>query len=332
MKPKIAIEIGTSYTKIYKAHEDVVLFEPTCIAIKNGNYKKPYAVGEDAEKLIGKTSEDVSIIRPVNNTDIVDSKALISMLNCFLSKIKKRGEFIKDALLVVGCGSDRQIIGNFEKILSSLKIYSVCKAESPILSLIGEDIPISDSSCGAIIDIGGGQTTVCVLTSNGVISGLSAEIGGNTLDKMIANYCEKNLEISMSLKQVEILKKSVASLVSDDETKIICTGKDSFTGKTKTMNVSASQIIEPVKEFVDKIIKIAGIVFSKLPDEALIEINKNGVHLCGGSSNLYGIADYFSSTLGFKCEVLKEPQLASIIGAGKLCEDKQLLNKLKLQS
>lgn len=332
MKPKIAIEIGTSYTKIYKSHEDVVLFEPTCIAIKNGNYKKPYAVGEEAEKLIGKTADDITIIKPVSNTEILDSKALISMLNCFLSKIKKRGEFIKDALLVVGCGSDRQIIGNFEKILSALKIYNVCEAESPILSLIGEDIPISNTSCGAIIDLGGGQTTICVLTSSGVISGLSAEIGGNTLDKMISNYCEKRFEISMSLKQVEILKKSVASLVADDDTKITCTGKDTLSGKAKTMNISASQIIEPVKEFTDKIIKIAGLVFNKLPDEALIEINKNGIHLCGGGSNLYGIADYFSTCLGFKCEVLKEPQLSSIIGAGKLCEDKQLLDKLKLQS
>ena len=332
MKPKIAIEIGTSYTKIYKAREDVVLFEPTLIAIKNGNYKKPIAVGEEAEKLIGKTTSDIQIIRPVNNTEIVDFKGLTSMLNAFISKIRKKGEFIKDALLVVGCGSDRQIISNFEKALSTIKIYNVCEAESPILSLIGEDIPISSTSCGAIIDLGGGQTTICVLTSKGVISGLSAEIGGNTLDKMIATHCEKKLEITLSLKQIEILKKSVASLVEDDLTKIVCTGKDPFSGKTKTMNISASQIIEPVKEFADKIIKIAGIVLNKLPDEALIEINKNGIHLCGGGSNLYGIAEYLSSSLGFKCEVLSEPQLASIIGAGKLVEDKELLNKLKLHS
>ena len=48
MNSKIAIEIGTSYTKIFKSHSDVVLYEPTVIAIKNGNYKKPVAIGEEA--------------------------------------------------------------------------------------------------------------------------------------------------------------------------------------------------------------------------------------------------------------------------------------------
>ena len=44
MKPKIAIDIGSSYTKIYKSKMDVVLCEPTCIAIKNKNYRNPDAL------------------------------------------------------------------------------------------------------------------------------------------------------------------------------------------------------------------------------------------------------------------------------------------------
>ena len=85
MKPKIAIEIGTSYTKIFKSRQDVVLLEPTLIAISKNNYKKPVAVGFDAEKLIGKVGDNVKIIRPVNNTTIVDYKALCALLNAFLN-------------------------------------------------------------------------------------------------------------------------------------------------------------------------------------------------------------------------------------------------------
>ena len=77
MKPKIAIDIGTSYTKIYKSKADVVLCEPTCIAIKNKNYKTPFACGEDAYALIGQTPENVEIIFPVSNAEITDNKALV---------------------------------------------------------------------------------------------------------------------------------------------------------------------------------------------------------------------------------------------------------------
>ena len=191
MKPKIAIDIGTSYTKIYKAKADVVLIEPTCIAIKNKNYKIPYACGHEAYSLIGKTPENVEIIFPVNNTDIVDNRALVALISHFLKKIKSPLEIIKDALLLVECGSNRDTIKKFENALIGAKVFNVCFAENPVLSLLGLGEELSYETPSAVIDLGGGQITVCVLTKAGVISGASAEIGGNTLNKMIINHIEK---------------------------------------------------------------------------------------------------------------------------------------------
>jgi rod shape-determining protein MreB len=72
-------------------------------------------------------------------------------------------------------------------------------------------------------------------------------------------------------------------------------------------------------------------VFNKVPDESILEIQKSGVLLTGGGSKLYGLSDYLSPILGYKVQVVDEPDLSSIIGAGKLVEDKTLLNKLKLK-
>jgi hypothetical protein len=99
--PKIAIEIGTYYTKIFKSHQDVVLYEPTLIAIHKNNYKKPIAVGYEAEKLLGKAGEKVRVIRPVNNTTITDYKALCSLLNAFINKIKNGQDFSFDASVIL---------------------------------------------------------------------------------------------------------------------------------------------------------------------------------------------------------------------------------------
>ena len=40
MKNKISIDLGSAFTKIYKSNADIVLYEPTAIAIENNNYKK----------------------------------------------------------------------------------------------------------------------------------------------------------------------------------------------------------------------------------------------------------------------------------------------------
>lgn len=331
MKPKIAIDIGTSYTKIYKAKADVVLFEPTVIAIKNKNYKEPFACGQEALSLFGKTTEDIEVIFPVKNTEIVDFKALSALLKHFVKKVKKPFERIGDALLTVDCGSTREIIKKFENVLISARIFNVCYAESPVLSLIGAGVELSENSPVAVIDFGGGQTTVCVLTTTGVISGVSAEIGGNTLNKMIMEHTEKSLGLAISESTAETLKTSLSSLDEDDENKIVISGKDILSGKTRSMQISASEIFPPIKAFIDKVLSITNMIFSSLSDDTVLEIHKNGIYLTGGGSKIYGISDYVSKALGVKTISAEEGEIAAIIGAGKLVESSELLESLKLQ-
>ncbi|MBR6737375.1 MAG: rod shape-determining protein [Clostridia bacterium] len=331
MKPKIAIDIGTSFTKIYKAKTDVVLVEPTVIAVKNGNYSRPVACGKEALSLVGKVADDTQIIFPVSSTDILDYKALVALIEYFVKKIKLPFEVISDVLLTVQCGSTREVIKKFENALIGAKIYNVCFAEAPILALIGAGAELTSDVPSAVIDFGGGQTTVCVLTPEGVISGASMEIGGNHLNQMIMEHTETALNLSISSATAELLKTSLASLDEDDETKIVISGKDNLTGKNRSMQISASQIYKPVREFLGKVLQVANMIISRLGGDTLSQILKSGVYLTGGGSAIYGLGDYVSSSLGIKAEVVSEAEIAVIKGAGKLVENKELLEKLKLK-
>ena len=331
MKPKIAIDLGTSYTKIYKAQADVVLIEPTCIAIKNKNYKKPFACGQDAYSLIGKTPDNVKVIFPINNTEIIDNRALVSLLNYFVSRVKKPFERVKDVLLSVQCGTNRETIKKFENALIGAKLYNVCYAENPMLAVLGSSEELSSEKPNGVIDLGGAQTTVCVLTELGVISGALAEFGGNDLTKMIIKHIEDSLHLSITPYTAESLKIQLSSLDQDDQTKMVISGKDTLNGKQKTIPISAEQIYVPVKEYVDKIVKVANAILSSLHSDILSQLAKTGIHLTGGGVKIYGISDYLSQALSIKTIVSEEAEIASIIGAGKLVENKELLDKLKLQ-
>ena len=332
MKNKIAVDLGTAYTKIYKSHQDVVLYEPTLIAIRNNNYKKPVAIGIEAEKLIGKTHEGVKVISPICGAEIKDMKALISLLNAFKLKVLLPTERTADVILTVGCGYDREVMDKFELALSKVGFFNVEFAESPILALMGADVAVSDNSCHGIIDLGAGQTTVSVLNLQGVISGLLAEFGGNYLNELIIKHVEETLKISIGEVQAENVKKTIGSLVLGDESKCVIQGKDVFSGKPRSMNISASQIYQPIKEYADKVLKVCKIVLAKLSEQTLSELLKSGLYLSGGGSRLYGLEDYLSKQLDIDVSVVGEPTLSTVIGAGKLTEDKKLLTKLKLKS
>ena len=63
---KLAIDLGSSVTKIFKIGCGIVLAEPTCVAVATGTAAVK-AIGEDAKRLIGKTAEFTTIVSPVFN-------------------------------------------------------------------------------------------------------------------------------------------------------------------------------------------------------------------------------------------------------------------------
>ena len=152
------------------------------------------------------------------------------------------------------------------------------------------------------------------------------------MNKLIIKHVENTLNVSISDVQAENAKKAIGSLVAGDESKFVIQGKDFYSGKPRSLNISASQIYEPIKEYADKVIGVCKIVLSKLGDQTLSELIKSGLYLAGGGCALYGLEEYLSKELDVQVTAIKEPILSTVIGAGKLTEDKKLLTKLKLKS
>ena len=331
MKNRIAIDLGSSFTKIYKSQADVVLYEPTCVAIEKNNYQNPIAFGYEAEKMIGKTTNNVKVIYPVKGVEITDEKALKVIITEYISRVRASFEFKPDILFLVTCGATRESIKNFERVFNLAGYYNIDYAESVSLAMVGANGPRDNASTSFIIDLGGSQTTVCALTMQGVISGVSAEYGGNVLNNLIVNQLKVEQNLSISENQAEELKVKIASLKEEDGTKMVVYGKDASSSKPKTMQISSQDIYDSVKTFADKVIEIANIIITSLNEETILDIHTNGILLVGGGSLIYGIKDYIENALSFKVIVPKESEIVASIGSGIVIEDKALYNKFKMK-
>ena len=83
---KLAIDLGSSVTKIFKIGSGIVLAEASCVAVTTGT-DTVKAIGEEAKRLIGKTAEFTTIVFPVFEADIVNGNMAAVMLSYFLKKI-----------------------------------------------------------------------------------------------------------------------------------------------------------------------------------------------------------------------------------------------------
>ena len=104
---KLAIDLGSSMTKIYRAdtNSGVVLAEPSCVAVV-GAEQEIKAIGKEAKNLIGKTAEYTDIIYPVYEGKIVNMPLATAMLKAFFKRIDMKPAALRRAqvLFSVPCG------------------------------------------------------------------------------------------------------------------------------------------------------------------------------------------------------------------------------------
>lgn len=327
----VAIDIGSVNTCIYRQGFGMVLVEPSAVAVSVADKNKVKAVGKEAKQLIGKTADATHVVMPVFEGRIIDERVATEMLENFINKITLTKLGLRpQVILAVPLGLDNAEIKKYEKAFNSIGVYSIEYVEAPILTALGAGAPISESTPCFLIDFGGGTTSMSAVSLDGMIAGISVNMGGNTIDAMIIDYVDRIFNLKIGKLTAEKVKEEIGSLVDGDAMRTKVSGRDSSTGKPRTISIGAQDIIVPIRMFFDKIFEIAEKFMAKLPEEVSAEIRRSGVYFAGGTSNIVGLADYFRKVMAIKANVTEDAHLATALGGGIVAGDKALLKKIRL--
>lgn len=326
----IAIDLGSSNTGIYQVGASIVLFEPSLVAFSaDGNVVKD--VGFGAKKLVGRTTDSTVVVAPVFESHVTDEKACVLMLNRFLNKITVK-RFSQRPLVIfsVPCGINADNIKTFERVLRSSGVSDYVFVEAPVLTALGLGLPMTDSTPAFIVDIGGGSTQIAAVSLDGIICGITVNMGGMSIDTMIKNYILDHFRVKIGSLTAELVKQKICSLIDNDMTSMVVSGQNAETGRPSSVKLSAENLKEPLQIFFDKIFQITGMVLSKLPAEVSADVRKSGIYFSGGVSKIAGLEDYFTKKMGMRATVFEDAQAAIMLGGGIIAENKKLLKKLRI--
>lgn len=81
-----AIDLGTSNILVYKKGEGLIINEPSSLVLDE-NHTKVEAVGQQAKDMLGKTHDDIQVVKPIKNGVITDFNLTEAMLNYFFDKV-----------------------------------------------------------------------------------------------------------------------------------------------------------------------------------------------------------------------------------------------------
>ena len=329
---RLALDFGTAETKIYKLGSGMVLAEPTVAAVSTDDKFKIRAVGKDAKKLIGKTAEKTKIVFPMFEGEVVSDKVATAVLSEFLDKIEFKGGILGGSVVVsVPCGASFDLLRKIESIAVGAGIGTVEFVEAPILSAIGPELTLTEFSPYFIIDMGAGNTNIAAVSLEGVIAGISVNMGGNSIDTALIDFIAEEYGLQIGLVTAEKLKVKIGSLIDNDTLSSVVNGRDLTTGKPRSISISAKDIKSVVEKYYQAISELALKVLAKLPPEVSAEIRHAGIYVSGGGAKIYGLEDYFTKKFGMQVTIAKNPSYCTAFGGGIALGNPKLLKKIKVK-
>ncbi len=332
---KIAIDMGSSTTKIYMPGCGVVLTEATCVAVEEYAEKgeKKFAVkafGDKARALAGRAAQGTKIVSPVWEGDIVHERLAALLLEYFLEKVElpPRKARFAELMLTVPCGAKADIRGKYVRLATECGFEAVNVTFTPFAAVAGHNAVIGESTPVFSLDMGHTVTNVAAFSRDGMISGLTLNVGGWNIDARIMDELAENNNFKVGALTAERVKNTVGSLLRDDNKLIVADGIAVSSGAPDCLAVNSGMLLPIIKAHIDKILEYVRSVMSKLPPEACSAVMRGGIYLSGGLMKMDGLSEYIGKELDIPVIMPEEPLFAAVIGGGAILADEDLCDSL----
>lgn len=327
-KIKYAIEMGGAYTSIYVNGEGLALKEPTLVAAEpTSEGYKVIALGNDAKKLVGKTKDNVEIFTPMAHMEHSNYEYSVVLLKHFLSKVGFKS-YEDNALFIVPCGLTAREKENILNVCEGANLGRVELIPAPLCACVGQGRNIDSSKVNMVVDMGGTGTEIAVINMSNILKGATLGIGGKGIDASIVNYMAFSQDLVIGLSTAELLKNEVGSLYTNDTLNMEITGVDTRTKSPKTAIVLSSDLRNAIEPFYSEIVRAIDTTINTLPPEIVADIINNKILIVGGCSKIQGLDNYLKINLKYPVEMCEDPENVTILGAGKLLADTQLLESI----
>jgi rod shape-determining protein MreB len=312
----------------------VVLSEATCVAVEqsfdeNGNYVVK-AYGDKARALYGRAARNTQIINPVFEGDIVNQDLAAALLGHFLSKVEvpPRKASSCEVIFLLPCGFKEELKDKYYDLAVSCGIGSVAFTQTPYAAVLGHNVTLSESIPVFCVDIGYGMTNIAAFSLDGMIAGLSINLGGGNIDVHIMDELAERQSLRIGALTAERIKNTVGSLLADDNKMTVADGRDLKGGTPFSVAISSEDVVDIIRLYIDKVIEYIKMVIAKLPAEVASCVMRGGIYLSGGLIKMDGLPEYIGQKLGIPVNVPEEPQYASVIGAGTILSSDVLFDSL----
>ncbi len=324
----IGVDLGTVNVLVYVKGKGIVLQEPSMVAI-SVEENKIVAVGEEARAMMGRTPENIEVMRPMRDGVIANYVVTEAMLRYFITKVCGRFRLFRPVVMVtvpVGVTSvERRAVHEAAIQAGGKEAHLI---PEPLAAAIGAGLPIGTPTGNMVVNIGGGTTESAVISMNGIVVSSSVRVGGDEMNEAIMSYVRKKYNLVIGEPTAEEIKFQIGSAMPlEEELTMDVQGRDQVAGLPKTIQISSGEVTEAIAEALATIVGVVRAVLEKTPPELASDIIDRGMVLVGGGALLRNMDRLLTKETGVPCSVAEDAMACVAKGAGRALENYHVLKR-----
>lgn len=333
---EIGIDIGTVNTVIYVKSKGVVINEPSVIAVRNlgrKGQKEIIAFGAAAKKMVGRTPQGITTVRPLSHGVIADFEMTQHMIRHYMSQATaSSGLFSHPRVAICVPASvtevEKRAVVEVTLAAGAKEAFVV---EEPLAAAVGIGLPIDEAQGNMVVNMGGGTCEVAVLSLGGIVINQSVRVAGDALDEAIISMLRQNYTLAIGESTAEEIKIAIGSVIPlEQELKMDVKGRDLVDGLPKVVSICSEEVREAIEPIVTQIEETIRSTIERTPPELVRDIVDQGIVLSGGTANLRGLNIRFADALNVPIHIAEQPVYSVALGLGKILEMPQDKNRLSI--
>lgn len=318
---EIAIDLGTANTLVYVRNKGIVINEPSIVAI-NKRSNKLIAIGKEAKEMMGRTHDEIIVVRPLKDGVIADFEMTELMLQEFIRKVSPARFMGKRVVIGVPSGItmvEQRAVRDSAEHAGAKEVYLVAE---PMAAAIGVGIDIEESKGSMVMDIGGGTAEIAVIALSGIVCDRSIRNAGDELTKAIIQYFRIQHNLLLGDQTAEEIKCNIGSAVPlPKELTMEIKGRDIVSGIPRTLATDSAEVRKALNEPISKIIEGTKNTLERTPPELASDILDRGIVLTGGGALIKGLDERIKKETGLPVIVAEDPLTAVVRGVGIVLEN-----------
>jgi rod shape-determining protein MreB len=324
----VALDIGTSHSRLATAQRGILFNEPTLVAIDT-NSGSVVEVGHGALDMVARTPRHVVVFRPLAQGATVDfdvTARLIAGLfdRAGISKLSRARVVMSVPSLATPI--ERRALRQ-AAIQAGAREASLI--EAPIAAAIGLGLAVQDPVGSAVALLGAGASEAAVISLGGIVTGRARRLGGNDFDSAIATLLRLRLGVVVAPSVVENLKFNLASaggLTRDLSEVVLARTVDR--GELVEVDVDAELVNTAAREVVTSTVRMIQECLGDTPPDLSQDVSERGLTMVGGQASLRDFADLIATNTGVDVSVAFEPDTVVIQGLQLCLEEMSSLHTL----